>query len=113
MQTAFRFSRAAPATRARVFADADGRRAGHAADRSVAQVVERVVGHVVLDDVPPHVARRPSGQRVDLDEPELRVALDDRGPGARGSLLAPDGRDPGAETRQHLAQRLDLAQTAT
>src|SRR3712207_959557 len=113
METAFRLSRPAPATSARVFADADGRRAGHAADGRVAQVVERVVGHVVLDDVPPHVARRPRGQRVDLDEPELRIALDDSGPRARGRLLAPDGRDPRAEARQHLAQRLDLAQATT
>src|SRR5687768_18356939 len=50
------------------------RRAGHAADRGVAAVVQGVVGEVVGDDVIPHVAVRPVDQRVDLPQAAL-VAL--------------------------------------
>src|SRR5918993_1391973 len=112
MYSAFRLARAAPATGARVFADTDERGARGAADGRVAEVVQRVVRHVVLRDVVPHVARRPRGERVDLDEAELRVALDDAGPGARRRLVAADGRDPRAKLGERLAQRLDLTQAA-
>src|SRR5215207_5695125 len=113
VQTAFGPGRAAPAPGARVFADADGRRAGRAPDGRVVQIVKRVVGHAVLEDVAPHVARRPGRERVYLDEPELRVTLDDAGPGPRRRLFAADGRDPRAQARERLPQRLDLAQPAT
>src|SRR5918995_84293 len=99
MYSAFRLARAAPATGAWVFADVDKRGARGAADGRVAEVVQRVVRHVVLRDVVPHVARRPRGERVDLDEAELRVALDDAGPGARRRLVAAARRDPRARAR--------------
>src|SRR5215212_5064924 len=48
-----------------------GKRAGSAADRVVALIVQRVVRDVVLGDVAPYVALGPVGQRRDLPEPVL------------------------------------------
>src|SRR5215212_5999409 len=45
-----------------------GLRAVRAADRLVALVVQWVVGQVVLDDVTPHVALGPVGERVGLPQ---------------------------------------------
>jgi hypothetical protein len=54
----------------------------------------------------------PPDERVDLDEAELAVALDDAGPGALGGLVAPDRGDPRVERRERGAQGLHLAQLA-
>src|SRR5262245_33242207 len=65
-----------PATGAKVLAGADGARAGGAADRGKALVVQRVVWHVVPADVVPHLRFGPVGQRIDLEERERLVELD-------------------------------------
>src|SRR4051794_25442654 len=61
---------------------ADG--AVRAADRCVAVVVERVVGHVVVADVAPHVGVGPVGQGRDLPALVLGVPAHLGGAGARG-----------------------------
>src|SRR4051794_37058893 len=55
-----------------------------AADRGVALIVERVVGQIVLEDVVPHVALGPIGQRSGLPEAVLGVPAQPRGVGALG-----------------------------
>src|SRR4051794_26253333 len=75
-------------------------------------IVQRVIWHVVFHDVAPDLACRPRGERVDLDEAELWVALDDAGTRARRRLVPADGRHPCVQAPEHLLQRLDLAQRA-
>src|ERR1700752_2019948 len=72
-----------------------GLRAGGAADRSVALVVQGVVREVVFEDVAPDVLLRPVGERVELPDaaPPVALQLGRRRPGRR--LLAADPGDPG------------------
>jgi hypothetical protein len=83
-----------------------------AADRRVAAIVQRVVRHVVGVEVTPDVVVGPRDERVDLDQAELLVVLDDARAGALGGLVAADRRDPGVEADQRVLQRHDLAQLA-
>src|SRR5438874_2418891 len=62
-----------PAAGAIGLARLDRARARRAADRRVALVVQRVIRHVVLAHVVPHLVLRPLGQRVELD---ARAAVD-------------------------------------
>src|SRR5580765_6264216 len=50
-------------------------RAGCAADRAVALVVEPVVRHVVLAEVAPHLGLRPGGERIEFLQAVRRVVL--------------------------------------
>src|SRR5262249_60970773 len=60
-----------PATGALVLARVGRASARLTADRHEAAIVERVVRHVVLADVRPHLLRPPVGERVELDERPL------------------------------------------
>src|SRR5579872_3519710 len=63
-----------PAAGALVLSRGGGAGAGLAADRRVALVVERVVRHVVVPDVVPHLGPGPARERGDLRDPVvLRV----------------------------------------
>src|SRR5215218_2203760 len=53
-----------------------GLRAGRAADRRVALVVQRVVGQLALGDPLPEVLLGPVVERVELPDPALVVPLD-------------------------------------
>src|SRR5690606_40871804 len=64
-----------PAARPHVFAGADGARAGLAADRGIALVVQRVVGNIESADEVPDEFLYPGGQLVVLVQPEHRVLL--------------------------------------
>ena len=76
-------------------------RARRAADRRVALVVERVVGHVVLAHVVPDLVLRPFGERVELDDRAVVVVdLDLADVGARRPLVAAQAGDPGVERRE-------------
>jgi len=55
-----------PAPRAELFAQTDGAGTRRAADAREELVMQRVVVHLVLGDVMPHVAPSPSGQGVEL-----------------------------------------------
>src|SRR4051794_3640055 len=71
-----------------------GQRAMGAADRLVAAVVQRVVGHVVLVDVRPHLRLAPVRQRVRLPELVALVERQLRGEAARVRLRAAQPGDP-------------------
>src|SRR5216683_1637408 len=112
VQAALGLGEGAPAPGARVLAGADRRRAGRAPDARVAALVERIGGDLALAHARPHVGAGPCGQRVDLHETELGIALHHAGAGALRRLVAPDGGDPGIELQHLDPQRLDLAQVA-
>src|SRR5207253_10313954 len=87
-------------------------RARHAADRRVADVVQRVVRDLVDMDVGVDPPRVPVDERLDLPD---AVALAPLGPlrvGTRQALLAPDSGDPGGERPQRRLERLHLADVA-
>src|SRR5438309_11124616 len=85
-----------PAPGALVLAGLRRARAGRAADRRVAPVVERVARHLVLVDVLPDLRARPGGERRDLGDAAVRGVLrDDRGLGPRRGLVPAEPRDPG------------------
>ena len=89
-----------------------GAGAGLAADRRVAAVVQRVVGHVVGADVVPHVLLGPVGQRIELGHAVGRVVFLHGQLGAGARLGAALAGDPGLLAGQGAAQRLDLADAA-
>src|SRR5262249_25011506 len=109
VQAALLLHRPCPAAGALVLAVADGPRAGPAADARVAPVVQRVVGHLVLDDERPHLAPRPGKQRVDLHQAELPVPLHHAGGGPTGRVVPGDGADPGVVPSDRPPQGQDLA----
>src|SRR5262249_9675773 len=65
-----------PAAGAGALAGGDGARAGRAADRREAAIVEGVVRHVVLADVAPDLFLGPIDERVDLEQAEHRIGFD-------------------------------------
>src|SRR3954469_25302446 len=77
-----------PAPGARVLARHHRARAGRAADRAVALVVEAVVGNLMHAHVLPHVGLAPRGERIELVQAvvEIELALGERG--TAGSMLA-------------------------
>ena len=87
-------------------------RAGDAADRAVARLVQRVVGNLVDVDVGPDALLVPVGERVDLPD---AVALGPLRPSAsaRGSATGRGGcRRSTRRTARAREQRLDLADVA-
>src|SRR3989454_7969463 len=112
VQAALRLAAAAPAPGASLLPGTHGARAGPAADAGVAPRVERVHGDVVGSDVGPDLGAGPRDEGIDLDQAEPRVDLHGAGRRPVARLLAADGRDPGVEAAQRLAQGLDLAQVA-
>src|SRR5207302_9627774 len=102
-----------PTAGARVLVGCNGARAGLAADAGVAAIVERVVWHVVLADVAPHVVVGPVGERVQLDDAAMDlVDLEGLDVGPRRRLVAAQAGDPGIKAGQRSAERLDLADAA-
>src|SRR4051794_1370966 len=91
----------------------DGLRAGRAADRGVALLVERVGGDLVLAEVVPDLVLLPLGERVQLhDRAVVVVDLDLPDVGARRPLVATQTGHPGIEVGERARQRLDLADVA-
>src|SRR5262245_40337266 len=112
VQTALLLFPPAPAARARILSGSHGTRAWPAADARVAAVVQRVVRDVLGADVRPHMVVGPGHQRIDLQQVERFVALDDAGGRAVLRLVTADRGHPGLEAGHRLAQRLDLAELA-
>src|SRR5262249_44380479 len=108
MQPALGLLGACPAS----LAPAAGLRAGSAADRLIALVVQWVVGQVTLVDPPPEILVGPVGERVVLPEPAGRVAFDQLGVRARRALLAADAGDPGLGADEGTLERGDLSDRA-
>src|SRR5438477_10593279 len=99
-----------PASRALVLAGPGRARAWSAPDGRVAKVIQRVVGHVVLLDVGPHLILRPNGERRDLGEPCVLVVVgDDLGLRSSRRLLAPYACDPCVVAAQRAGERARFA----
>src|SRR5205814_481537 len=99
-----------PAARPARGARLDRARAGCAADRRVAAVVQRVVRHVALADVVPDLVLGPLGERVQLhDRAVVVVDLDLADVRAARPLVAAQAGDPCVEPVQVLRQRPHLA----
>src|SRR2546422_3673306 len=103
-----------PAAGAVSLAGTNCARAGCAADRRVALVVERVVRHVVLAHVVPDLVLRPFGKRVQLhDRAVVVVDLDLANVRPGRPLITAEPRDPGVEGGEVPGQRANLANVAT
>ena len=76
VQTALSLSSAGPAPRPRIFAGLDCSRAMSAADAGIILIMERVVRHVVFEEITPHLLRSPVGNRIQLHQSEFLVPLD-------------------------------------
>ena len=98
MEATLFFYFARPSAGSLVLAIANGLGARLAADAGITHVVERVVGDVVLHDEAPNIFFGPVKQRVYLDQTEFVVPSDDRGFGAVGGLVLPDGANPSVIT---------------
>src|SRR5574343_1135838 len=116
VQTAFLggFVLPPPAAGAELLAQADGARAGRAADAGEELVVQRVVVHLVVGDVVPHIAPGPVGQRVELVQTLAGhfAFVVQRHLGAGVGLLLAQTGDPGRFAGQRARQRLHLADAA-
>src|SRR5579862_8491779 len=82
-----------PAPGARILARDHGPRAGRAADRAVALVMERVVGHLEKADIAPDVVLGPLGERIEFCDAVPDVELLHLNFGAGGRLAAPQTGD--------------------
>ena len=75
--------------------------------------MQRVVRHVVRDDVAPDVLLAPVGQRRALDLAGMAgIRRELRGVRAVGRLVAPQAGDPGVDLAQRPLERLHLAHAA-
>src|SRR5215213_4738172 len=112
MDATFDLVRAGPAAGALVLARDDRARARDAADRRVADVVQRVVRDLVHEHVRLDALRVPVHERLDLPDAVALRPLDAPRVLARQRLLAADPGDPGVIRRERPLERLDLAQMA-
>src|SRR6266496_1748268 len=101
-----------PASGARVLAGDRGARAGRAADRAVALVVERVVRNIAGADRGPDLVLAPVGERVELHHAVRRVVFLQLELGAGDGLLAAPTGDPGFLAFERARKRLDLSDMA-
>src|SRR5581483_11191806 len=103
-----------PPPGARVLAGRHRARAGGAADRWIAAVVQRVDRDLVRVGVGAHLGRRPGDERVQLGDAAAvaGVDLDLGGLRAGHRLLAAQAGHPGVQRGQHAAEGLDLADAA-
>src|SRR5256885_8261721 len=114
MDAALELVRPGPPSCTFVLAHEDGTRAGDAADRRIARVVQRVVGNLVHMDVRLDALRAPIHERLDLPDAVALRPLDPLCIRAGQRLLAADAGDPGVVRRERALERLDLADvTAT
>src|SRR6266571_4680341 len=101
-----------PAAGTRVLACDGWTGAGRAANRTVALVVERVVGHVKRADVLPHRVLAPVGKGIEFHDAVRCVILLHLELGAGGGLLAALAGDPGFLAIECAIEWLDLADVA-
>src|SRR5579864_6160242 len=101
-----------PAAGALVLIALDRPGAGDAPDRRVAQLVERVGGDFVDEDVGLDALRVPVHERVDLPDAVVLRPLYLSCVRTRERLLAADAAHPGVERLERALERLDLADVA-
>src|SRR6476620_6720763 len=109
MDAAFELVRPGPPSGTLVLAGKNRARAGDAADRRIARVVQRVVGNFVDVDVRLDALRVPVHDGLDLPDPVALGPLDALRVGPCQSLLAADAGDPRVVRRERTLERLDLA----
>ena len=80
-----------------------------AADRRKAPVVQGIVGNAVFADERENPLARPVEQRVDLDQPMMRIDNGKRDAGALMRLIGAQAGDPCRGPREGAPERLDLA----
>src|SRR5215212_8921261 len=112
MDSTFDLVRARPAAGALVLVRHDRARARDAADRRVADVVQRVVRNLVYVHVRLHALRVPVDERLDLPDAVALRPLDAPRVLPRQRLLAADPGDPGVVGRERALERLNLAKVA-
>src|SRR5436189_4389745 len=112
VDAALELPRAGPTSAALGLAGGDGPRAGDAADRRVAAVVQRVVGDLVDVDVGLDALRVPVDERLDLPDAVPLRPLDLLRVRPCRALLPPDAGDPRVVARERALERLDLADVA-
>src|SRR5579871_4615034 len=88
-------------------------RAGGAADREEAAIVQSIVRHIVLAHEVPDAIARPVEKRVELEQAMLRIDGGKRHHCTLGRLLGADAGHPGGGIPERPLERLDLAQGAT
>src|SRR5512133_3469063 len=109
MDAAFELVRPGPPSGTFVLAYEDGARAGNAADRRIARVVQRVVRNLVHVDVRLDALRVPVHDGLDLPDAVALRPLDALCICTRQRLLAADAGNPGVVRRERALERLDLA----
>src|SRR5712691_11054258 len=112
VDAAFELVAPGPAPGAFVLAGNDGTRAGNAADRRIALVVQRVVWNLVDMDVRLDALRVPVDDGLHLPDAVPVRPLDLLRLGAGRRLAAPDPRDPRVIAGKRALERLDLADVA-
>src|SRR5262249_18234209 len=95
MKAAFQLVGAGPAASAFLLVRRDRPRAGDAADRAIAAVVERVVRNLVDRDVRPDPLLVPAGERVDLPDAVALRPDHRRSVRAARGLITADAAEPG------------------
>jgi len=76
MEAALGLAEARPAASSRVLAGTDSARAVGATNARVALIVQRVIRHVVLMDVAPHLLRIPVHDWIDFHQAKFGIPLD-------------------------------------
>src|ERR1700704_349493 len=109
MDAAFELVRSGPPTRTFVLTDENRARAGDAADRGIARVVQRVVRNLVHLDVRLDALGVPVHDGLDLPDAVALRPLDALCICTRQRLLAADAGNPGVVRRERALERLDLA----
>ena len=94
MQAALLLRNTGPAAGSRIFSWMDGSCAVSAANARVIEIMQRIVGDIVLADVCPDFIDCPVNNWVDLDDLELGVPFDFARLRTSSSLISPDSRDP-------------------
>jgi hypothetical protein len=89
MKPTFRFLFTPPPASARVFSCLNGARARCAADTGIASIVKRVVRNIMLAHIVLNILESPLHERVDLDQTELVIVLEELGVGPLRSLISP------------------------
>src|SRR5215217_148839 len=112
MDAAFELVRAGPAPRALLLVETGRARARNAADRTVSNVVQRVVGNLVDLDVRPDPLLVPVGEGMDLPDAVAVGPLHLGRIGAAGRLVSADAGDPGVVRLEYPQERLHLADVA-
>src|SRR5436309_2603874 len=112
MDAALELVGAGPPARALFFVGADRSGARNAADRAVADVVQRVVRNLIHLNVGPNSLFVPLCQRMELPNTVALGPFELRRAGPARRLIAPDARDPGVVGLEDAEERLDLPDLA-